>query len=77
VKLALESKGSLAQTARELSVIYGWVRQYHGKPQPGPEAVNSEHIYEALKRLRREVSSPQEERDMLVKAAAFFAKHAK
>jgi transposase len=38
--------------------------------------VDSEHLYEELKRLRREVSSLKEERDILVKAAAYFAKHA-
>jgi len=80
VKLAVESKRPLAQTARELGVsqdtLYGWVRQYHGKPQPVQAEVNSEHLYEELKRLRREVSSLKEERDILVKAAAYFAKHA-
>ena len=80
VKLAVESKRPLAQTARELGVskdtLYGWVRQYHGKPPADRERVNSEHLYEELKRLRREVSSLKEERDILVKAAAYFAKHA-
>ncbi len=80
VKLAVESKRPVAQTARELGVskdtLYGWVRQYHGKPQSEQETVNSEHLYEELKRLRREVSSLKEERDILVKAAAYFAKHA-
>ena len=80
VKLAVESKRPLAQTARELGVskdtLYGWVRQYHGRPQPGQEAVRSEHLYEELKRLRREVSILKEERDILKKAAAYFAKQA-
>jgi len=80
VKLAVESKRPLAQTARELGVskdtLYSWVRQYHGKPQPSQEAVNTEHVYEELKRLRREVSILKEERDILGKAVAYFAKHA-
>jgi transposase len=80
VKLAVESKRPLAQTARELGVskdtLYGWVRQYHGQPQVSPESVASEHVYEELKRLRREVSILKEERDILKKAAAYFAKHA-
>ncbi len=80
VKLAVESKRPVAQTARELGVskdiLYGWVRQYHGKPQPGQESVNSAPLYEELKRLRREVSNLREERDILKKAAAYFAKHA-
>jgi transposase len=60
VKLAVESGRPLAQTARELEVnkgtLYGWVRQYHQKQPLGQETVNSEHLYEELKRLRREVS---------------------
>jgi len=57
VKLAVESKRPLAQTARELGVskptLYGWVRQYHGKLQSSQDAVHSEPLYEELKRLRR------------------------
>lgn len=81
VKLAVESKRPLAQTARELGIskdtLYGWVRQYHGKPQSGRETIPSEPLYEELKRLRREVSILKEERDILVKAAAYFAKNAR
>jgi transposase len=80
VKLAVESRRPLAQTARELGVskdtLHGWVRRYHGKPRPGQESVNSEHLHEELKRLRREVSILKEERDILKKAAAYFARHA-
>lgn len=68
-ELAVESKRPLAQTARELGVskdtLYGWVRQYHGKPQRGQEPVNAEHLYKELKHLRREVSILKEERDLL------------
>lgn len=57
VKLAVESRRPLAQSARELGVskdtLYRWVRQYHRKPQVSQEAVNSEHLYEELKRLNR------------------------
>ena len=53
VKLAVESKRPLTQTARELGVnkdtLYGWVRQCHGKLQPSAESVNTEHVYEELK----------------------------
>ena len=80
VKWAVESRRPLTQTARELGVskdtLYGWVRQYQGQPQVGEGSVNSEHLYEELKRLRREVSILKEERDILNKAAAYFAKQA-
>ncbi|MCX7902829.1 MAG: transposase [Burkholderiaceae bacterium] len=78
VRVAVESGRPLAQTARGVGgskdTVYGWVRQYHGKPEPGQEAVHSEHLYDELKRLRREVSILKEERDILKKAAAYFAK---
>ncbi|QJD29088.1 transposase [Methylococcus geothermalis] len=68
MKLAVESKRPLPQTARELGVgkdtLYGWVRRYHGKPQAGQESVHSEHLDEELRRLRREVSILKEERDI-------------
>jgi transposase len=80
VKLSVESGRPLAQTARELGVrkdtLYGWVRQYHRTPQPDQETVQAEPLYEELKRLRREVSILKEERDILKKAAAYFAKNA-
>ena len=66
VKLAVESKRPLAQTARALGVskdtLYGWVRQYHGKPPPNQESVNSEHLYQELKRRRSSRSRPREVR---------------
>ena len=80
VKLALESRRPVAQTARELGVskdtLYGWVRQYNGHTQLSQETMKSEPLYEELKRLRREVSMRREERDILKKAAAYFAKKA-
>jgi transposase len=35
--------------------------------------VNAEHLYEELKRLRKENARLKEERDILKKAAAYFA----
>lgn len=80
VTLAVESKRPLAQTARALGVsketLYGWVRQYHGTPQPHQASVHSAHLDEELKRRRRAVSILKEARDILNKAAAYFAKQA-
>lgn len=80
VKLALESDRPQAQIARELGVskdtLYSWIRKYQGKPEQAQEPSNSEALFDELKRLRREVSNLKEERDILVKAAAYFAKHA-
>lgn len=80
VKLALEAGRPGAQIARELGIrkatLYGWVRQCRGQPQPCQERMQSEPLYKTLKRRRREVSILREERDILKKAAAYFAKHA-
>lgn len=82
VKLAVESGRPMSQTAKELGLskdtLYGWVRQYQGTRPSGPEqTVNAEHLYEALKRLRRENAILREERDILKKATAYFAKGAR
>ena len=75
VKLAVESD-SQAQVARDLGVskntLYSWVRQYHQEPK-AVKTVNNEHVFEELKRLRKENARLKEERDILKKAAAYFA----
>lgn len=75
VKLAVESN-SQAQVARNLGIskntLYGWIRQYGGGSKPTNE-LHEEHLYEELKRLRQENKRLKEERDILKKAAAYFA----
>lgn len=77
VKLAVESD-SMAGIARDLGLskntLYGWVRQYHRGPKR-VAPVQQEHLYDELKRLRKENARLQEERDILKKAAAYFAAH--
>ena len=76
VKLAVQSDQPKAQTARDLGVnentLQTWLAKYHraGSSQTG---VNDEHVYEELKRLRQENARLKEERDILKKAAAYFA----
>jgi transposase len=79
VKLVRERGVSLAQAARQLDVhvnlLRGWVRAqredpahaFPGEGQQKPEAAE-------LTRLRREVARLKMERDILKKAAAYFAK---
>lgn len=75
VKLAVESE-SQAQVAGDLGIsrntLYSWVRQYHQEPKAS-KAVNNEHVFDELKRLRKENARLKEERDILKKAAAYFA----
>lgn len=79
VKLAVESDQSVAQTARDLGVVanslYTWIKKYH-QPESQPSKGSGEkHPYDELKRLRREIAQLKEERDILKKAAAYFAKN--
>ena len=76
VKLAVESDPPIAQTARDLGVnentLHTWIGQYH-RVERQEKQVNDEHVYEELKRLRKENARLQEEREILKKAAAYFA----
>ena len=76
VKLAVESGQPIAQTARDLGVnentLHTWIGKYHRAERQG-KAVNDEHLYEELKRLRKENTRLKEEREILKKAAASFA----
>ena len=79
-KLAASAEQPIAQTARELGVnintLHGWLIKYHrgcGKPldqqaKPSPAEEN--------KRLRKENHRLRQERDILKKAAAYFASEA-
>jgi len=79
VKLAIESKQPIAQTARELGIkantLYGWINRYSKSKEPLIRT--DEHIYDEVKRLKKELSRVIEERDLLKKAAAYFAKESR
>jgi transposase len=76
VQLAVESGQPIAQTARDLGVnentLHTWIGKYHRAARQ-EKHVNDEHLYEELKRLRKENARLKEERDILKKAAASFA----
>jgi transposase len=76
VKLAVESDQPIAQTARDLGVnentLHTWIGKYH-RAEHQEKVVNDEHLYEELKRLRKDNARLKEERDILKKAAASFA----
>ena len=77
VKLALKSDQSISKTARELGVnpntLHTWIRKY-SKPQETNGGRTDDHLYDELKRLKKEVGRLKDERDILKKAAAYFAK---
>ena len=76
VKLALESDQPITQTARDLGVnpntIHTWINKY-SKPK-SPVERTDEHIYDEVKRLKKELVRVTQERDLLKKATAYFAK---
>ncbi len=78
VRLVAESSQSLRQVARDLGLSAATVgrRVQHAKTEagqgPGGSLTKDERA--ELRRLRQEVKTLQQEREILPKAAAFFAK---
>ncbi len=81
VKLVRERGVTVAQAARDLgvhgTVLRRWARERMGDPQqafPGQGQMKPDQL--EIERLRREVTKLKAERDILKKAAAYFAKEA-
>jgi transposase len=81
VKLIRERGVSAAQAARDLdvheNVLRKWVKEFGSDPVqafPGQGQMKPEQL--EIERLRREVNKLKAERDILKKAAAFFAREA-
>ena len=74
-KLAVDSECSISQTARELGInattLYGWVKRFY--PEQALKANKEDELNEEVKRLRREIVRLKQERDILKKAAVYFA----
>ena len=76
VKLARESDQTIAQTARDLGIKVNTLHNWLGKQSKSEDInmVNKECHYEEVKRLKKELAIVTQERDLLKKAAAYFAK---
>ena len=79
VRLVRERGVSVAQAGRDLdvheNVLRKWVREQSADPQqafPGHGQMKPEQI--EIEKLRREVAKLKAERDILKKAAAYFAR---
>ena len=79
VKLVRERGVSVAQAGRDLdvheNVLRKWVKEFGSDPKqafPGHGQQKPEQL--EIERLRREVTKLKAERDILKKAAAYFAK---
>lgn len=82
VRLALTSPQSIAKTARDLGIkeglLYSWVSLEKDKSTIiSDDTGNSTNLVEELNRLRKENARLKEEREILKKATAFFAKEVK
>ena len=77
VRLVLDEGKSMSQVGRDLdvaqSVVGTWVKQARADRGNGGGALTTEERAE-LAKLRREVRELRMQRDILKKAAAFFAK---
>lgn len=77
VRLVLDEGKTVAQVARDLDLtasgLAGWVNQARADRTHGKTGLTSTER-EELARLRKECRSLRMERDLLKKAAAFFAK---
>lgn len=73
VKLALESEQPLSQTASDLGIekktMYNWVNSYRQQ-----HISNKSDTVSELLRVKRELALVKKERDLLKKAAAYFAR---
>jgi len=76
VKLAIQGDESIAQTAINLGVhkatMYQWVSKYRSEVMKNGVNLSPD---DEIKQLRKEVSRLRQEREILKKAAAYFAKH--
>jgi transposase len=76
-KLALDGGRSIRDVARELGVnhetLRNWVESLRRERRDGPAAVSGEERAE-LARLRRRVAELELEKEVLRKAAVFFAR---
>lgn len=76
VKLALESNQPISTTARELgineSTLYNWMCKF--RPDESKKSKSGSEMEDELRALRRENSRLKQERDILKKATAYFAK---
>ena len=76
VRLAISSDKSQVQVARDLGIkqncLYNWISKYRGDILGGSHKLSPEQELAALK---KEVIQLRQEREILKKAAAYFAQH--
>ena len=80
-QLAVDSDQPVAQTARDLGVnhntLYNWIAKYSDSNQINQKNMSNNNkaaCFEENKLLKKELALVKQERDLLKKAAAYFAK---
>ncbi len=77
-KLASESDKNIGQIAKDLGInsntLHGWVNKYYPKEKAIGHSPESPELAKEVMRLRKEVARVTQERDILKKATAYFAK---
>jgi transposase len=82
VELAVETNQSIAKTAKDLGVnvntMHNWIAKYSNSNKINQNNMaNKENSSEEIKRLKKELALVKQERDLLKKAAAYFAKESR
>ena len=81
VRMVRDGKRGISVVARELGInqqtLSRWLKQADIDEGRGPEGALTTAERDELQRLRRENKRLQEERDILKKATAFFAKESR
>ena len=75
IRLVEQSHESVSKIARDLGVTPSTLHSWVNAARPQPRDPLTEDERSELQRLRREVRQVRMERDILKKAAAFFARH--
>ncbi len=77
VNMVIRSDKSIAQIARDLGIIkstlYAWVNKAKVSKIEDNE-LTAEELFAELKRVKNELAEVKEQRDILKKATAYFAK---
>ena len=75
IRVARDATAPLARTARELGVNENTLRLWVKEARADEDPPLNEKERDELQRLRQQVRTLRMEREILKKAAAFFAKH--
>ena len=81
VKKIADNNGNVSATAKQLGIAMQTLSNWQNKADKGQLTGTKEYdpelmaILEENKRLKRDLKVAQEERDILKKATAYFAKH--